>query len=193
MTALIGHYMFAETLQRYLGETFQLGVPGGILIGLIAAVIYHRVKHIQLPEAIQFFGGPRLVPLFMGPAVFVLVLLMIQIGPLMNLGMQKLTDMLLSWGGFGTFLYGIIHRLLVPSGLHHVFNNFFSGFNWALTGTTDSGIRRFAEVFFRGRSDGRHLHGRIVPDYDVCASGHRPSHHSRSARRFEAENSGDVF
>lgn len=125
MTALIGHYMFAETLQRYLGETFQLGVPGGILIGLIAAVIYHRVKHIQLPEAIQFFGGPRLVPLFMGPAVFVLVLLMIQIGPLMNLGMQKLTDMLLSWGGFGTFLYGIIHRLLVPSGLHHVFNNFF--------------------------------------------------------------------
>ncbi|WP_159887634.1 glucose PTS transporter subunit IIA [Paenibacillus puerhi] len=133
MSALIGHFMFAQTLQRYLGESFQLGVPGGILVGLIAAVIYHRVKHIQLPEAIQFFGGPRLVPIFMGPAMFVLVLLTIVLGPLLNLGMQKLTDMLLSMGGFGTFLYGVIHRLLVPSGLHHVFNNFF----WFQLGSYD--------------------------------------------------------
>ncbi len=125
LSALIGHFMFSETLQRYLGETFQLGVPGGILIGLLAAIIYHRVKHIQLPEAIQFFGGPRLVPIFMGPAVFVLTMVMFKLGPLLNLAMQQLTEVLLGMGGFGTFLYGIIHRLLVPSGLHHVFNNFF--------------------------------------------------------------------
>ncbi|MCZ8520252.1 MULTISPECIES: glucose PTS transporter subunit IIA [Paenibacillus] len=125
MSALIGHYMFSESLQRYLGESFQLGVPGGILIGLIAAVIYHRVKHVQLPESIQFFGGPRMVPLIMGLAIFLLVLLVLSIGPLLESGMQAVTDFILGLGGFGTFLYGIIHRLLVPSGLHHVFNNFF--------------------------------------------------------------------
>ncbi len=125
MSALIGHYMFSEATQRYLGDSFQLGVPGGILIGLLAAVIYHRVKHIQLPESIQFFGGPRMVPLLMGLAIFLLILLMIQFGPALETGMEKLTNFILGLGGFGAFLYGIIHRLLVPSGLHHVFNNFF--------------------------------------------------------------------
>ncbi|MBP1156139.1 MULTISPECIES: glucose PTS transporter subunit IIA [unclassified Paenibacillus] len=134
MSALIGHYMFSESLKHFLGESFQLGVPGGILIGLLAAVIYHRVKHIQLPEYIQFFGGPRMVPLLMGLAIFILIVIMIQIGPFLEAGMQALTNVILGLGGFGTFLYGIIHRLLVPSGLHHVFNNFF----WFQLGAYDA-------------------------------------------------------
>ncbi|CAG7622420.1 glucose PTS transporter subunit IIA [Paenibacillus allorhizosphaerae] len=125
MSALIGHYMFTVSVEHYMGDLFQLGVPGGILIGLIAAVIYHRVKHIQLPESIQFFGGPRMVPLLMGLVIFILAGIMIQIGPMLESGMQALTNFILGLGGFGTFLYGVIHRLLVPSGLHHVFNNFF--------------------------------------------------------------------
>lgn len=125
MSALIGHYMFTVSVEHYMGDLFQLGVPGGILIGLIAAVLYHRVKHIQLPESIQFFGGPRMVPLLMGLVIFILAGIMIQVGPMLETGMQALTDFILGLGGFGTFLYGVIHRLLVPSGLHHVFNNFF--------------------------------------------------------------------
>lgn len=125
MSALIGHYMFHTSLQHILGDSFQLGVPGGILIGLLAAVLYHRVKHVQLPESIQLFGGPRMVPLLMGLSVSLLILLMSWIGPWLVAGMQALTNLILGLGGFGTFLYGIIHRLLVPSGLHHVFNNFF--------------------------------------------------------------------
>lgn len=135
MSALIGNYMFHASLKHILGETFQLGVPGGILIGLIAAILYHRVKHIRLPEPIQFFGGPRMVPLLMGLAVSLLILIMAGIGPWLVAGMQALTDMILGLGGFGTFLYGIVHRLLVPSGLHHVFNNFF----WFQLGAYTSG------------------------------------------------------
>lgn len=134
MSALIGHYMFNETIRHFLGSYLQLGVPGGILIGLMAAILYHRCKHIQLPEYIQFFGGPRMVPVLMGLAVFVLSLVMIQIGPFLSSGMQALTNAILGLGGFGTFLYGIIHRLLVPSGLHHVFNNFF----WFQLGAYDA-------------------------------------------------------
>ncbi|MCZ8511375.1 glucose PTS transporter subunit IIA [Paenibacillus filicis] len=134
MSALIGHYMFYTALKHLLGQSFQLGVPGGILIGLLAAILYHRVKHVQLPESIQFFGGPRMVPLLMGISVSLLILLMTWIGPWLVSGMQALTNLILGLGGFGTFLYGVIHRLLVPSGLHHVFNNFF----WFQLGAYDA-------------------------------------------------------
>lgn len=125
MSALIGQLMFNQATKHYLGDEFHLGIPGGILIGLIAAVLYHRVKNIQLPEYIQFFGGPRMVPLLMGLSILVLSFITIQIGPYMEYFMQTLSTAILGLGGFGAFVYGVIHRLLVPSGLHHVFNNFF--------------------------------------------------------------------
>lgn len=125
MSALIGQLMFNQATRHYLGDEFHLGIPGGILIGLLAAVLFHRVKNIQLPEYIQFFGGPRMVPLLMGFSILVLSLITIKIGPYMEYFMETLSTAILGLGGFGTFLYGVIHRLLVPSGLHHVFNNFF--------------------------------------------------------------------
>jgi glucose-specific phosphotransferase system IIA component len=125
MSALIGHLMFIQATRHYLGAEFHLGVPGGILIGLIAAILFHRCKHIQLPEAIQFFGGPRMVPLLMGLVIFVLSLITIEVGPYLESFMETLSTAILSLGGFGTFVYGVIYRLLVPTGLHHVFNNFF--------------------------------------------------------------------
>ncbi|ULL17454.1 PTS glucose transporter subunit IIA [Paenibacillus sp. H1-7] len=125
MSALIGQLMFNQATKHYLGDEFHLGIPGGILIGLIAAVLYHRVKNIQLPEYIQFFGGPRMVPLLMGLSILVLSFITIQIGPYLEYFMQTLSTAILGLGGFGAFVYGVIHRLLVPSGLHHVFNNFF--------------------------------------------------------------------
>ena len=63
---MLGYFMFIRLIQHELGPQFQLGVSGGILIGLLAAVIYHRCKEVKLPEYIQFFGGPRMVPLVMG-------------------------------------------------------------------------------------------------------------------------------
>jgi glucose-specific phosphotransferase system IIA component len=125
MSALIGHLMFIQATRHYLGAEFHLGVPGGILIGLIAAILFHRCKNIQLPESIQFFGGPRMVPLLMGLAIFILSLITIEVGPYMEKFMEWLSTAIIGLGGFGTFVNGVIHRLLVPSGLHHVFNNFF--------------------------------------------------------------------
>lgn len=125
MSALLSYYMFTQVTQHYLGTSFQLGVPGGILVGLLAAFTHHRFKNIQLPEYIQFFGGPRIVPLIMGLITLLLSWLMVGIGPFLQVGMEKLSAAILSLGGFGTFVQGVIYRLLVPSGLHHVFNNFF--------------------------------------------------------------------
>jgi glucose-specific phosphotransferase system IIA component len=125
MSALISYYMFTQITQFHLGSSFQLGVPGGILIGLLAAIMYHRCKNFQFPEYIQFFGGPRIVPLIMGLVALLLSWLVVGVGPYMERGMSKLSAAILSLEGPGTFIYGVIHRLLVPSGLHHVFNNFF--------------------------------------------------------------------
>jgi PTS system D-glucosamine-specific IIC component len=125
MSALLSYYMFTQVTQHYLGPSFQLGVPGGILVGLLAAITHHRFKNFRLPEYIQFFGGPRIVPLIMGLITLLLSWLMVKIGPFLQIGMEKLSSAILSLGGFGTFVYGGIYRLLVPSGLHHVFNNFF--------------------------------------------------------------------
>lgn len=125
LSAMLGYFMFTRLIEHELGTQFQLGVPGGILIGLLAAIIYHRCKEIKLPEYIQFFGGPRIVPLIMGLSTLVVAYIMITIGPYLEMGMGKLSNWLLGLGGIGAFVYGIAHRLLVPSGLHHILNNFF--------------------------------------------------------------------
>ena len=79
---MLGYFMFTRLIEHALGSQFQLGVPGGILIGLLAAIIYHRCKEIKLPEYIQFFGGPRMVPLIMGMSTLIVSYIMIVIGPL---------------------------------------------------------------------------------------------------------------
>ncbi|MGG1553209.1 glucose PTS transporter subunit IIA [Paenibacillus ferrarius] len=125
LSAMLGYFMFTRLVEHQLGSQFQLGVSGGILIGLLSAIIYHHFKDVKLPEYIQFFGGPRIVPLIMGFATLIVSYIMIGIGPYLEVGMGKLSSFLLGLGGFGAFLYGIGHRLLVPSGLHHILNNFF--------------------------------------------------------------------
>jgi PTS system D-glucosamine-specific IIC component len=135
MSAMLGYFMFTSLIQHELGEEFQLGVSGGILIGLLAAIIYHRFKEFKLPEYIQFFGGPRIVPFIMGFATLLVSYLMIGVGPYLQELMLWLSNTILGLGGFGTFIYGIIHRLLVPFGLHHILNNFF----WFQLGAFDSG------------------------------------------------------
>lgn len=125
MSALFSYYMFMLVTQNSLGSGFQLGISGGILIGILTAITFHKCKNVKLPEYIQFFGGSRMVPLFTGMGTLILSYVMIYLGPILVQGMHKLTGFLLDLGGFGTFLYGIAHRLLVPSGLHHILNNFF--------------------------------------------------------------------
>jgi glucose-specific phosphotransferase system IIA component len=135
MSAMLGYFMFTRLIEHELGAGFQLGVSGGILIGLLAAILYHRFKEVKLPEYIQFFGGPRIVPFIMGFATLIVSWIMIVIGPYLQEGMQWLSNGLLGMGGLGTFVYGVIHRLLVPFGLHHILNNFF----WFQLGVYDAG------------------------------------------------------
>ncbi|WP_058301733.1 glucose PTS transporter subunit IIA [Gorillibacterium timonense] len=125
MTSLSSYYLFNQISLRYIGPDFQFGITGGVVIAILTALSYHRLKNVQLPEYIQFFGGVRLVPLFMGFVTLIVSLVTVKIGPFVRDGMASLAQFLLDMGGFGAFLYGVAHRLLVPSGLHHILNNVY--------------------------------------------------------------------
>ncbi|WNQ13625.1 glucose PTS transporter subunit IIA [Paenibacillus aurantius] len=125
MSALFSYFLFTQITQKFIGPDLQFGVTGGIVIGILAALCFHRLKNVQLPESIQFFGGARLVPLVMGLVSVIVSLLAVAVGPYVADALVFMGEGLLSMGGFGTFLYGVVHRLLVPSGLHHILNNVY--------------------------------------------------------------------
>lgn len=131
MAAFVGFLIFQFSIERYAGSEFQPGVPGGIVIGIMAALSYYRFKDIKLPEYIQFFGGPRFVPLFMSFAAVLFAGILIWAGPYLQHALESISAWLLGLGGFGAFLYGMLHRLLVAFGLHHILNNFM----WFQVGT----------------------------------------------------------
>ncbi|AFR11052.1 PTS transporter subunit EIIC [Nocardiopsis alba] len=128
-------------------------VLGGIAIGLIAAVLWQRYHRIKLPTWLGFFGGRRFVPivtalagLFMGVALGVL-------WPVVGMWIQNLGEGIIGAGALGAGIYGVINRILLPMGLHHVVNSFI----WFVSGsyTSDDGTTTHGEItrYFAGDPD----------------------------------------
>lgn len=105
-----------------LGITsLEMGVFGGIIVGLGVAALHNRFYKIKLPNVISFFGGTRFIPII-STVVFILVgCLMFFIWPYIQIGMHNLGNLVTGSGYVGTLIYGIIERALIPFGLHHVF------------------------------------------------------------------------
>ena len=105
-----------------LGITsLQMGAFGGIIVGLGVAALHNRFYKVQMPQVLSFFGGTRFVPII-STLVFALVgILMFFIWQPIQEGINALGMLVYSSGYFGTFLFGMIKRLLIPFGLHHVF------------------------------------------------------------------------
>ncbi len=102
-------------------HSLQMGVFGGIVVGLGVAYLTNRFYKIRLPQVISFFGGTRFIPII-STAVYLLVgVLMFFVWPYIQNGIYALGDLVLKSGYAGTLLYGFIERILIPFGLHHVF------------------------------------------------------------------------
>lgn len=101
--------------------TLQMGVFGGIIVGLGAAALHNRFYKIQLPQTLSFFGGTRFVPIICSIVYLAVGILMFYLWPVVQLGISKLGVLVLNSGYIGTWIYGIIERALIPFGLHHVF------------------------------------------------------------------------
>ena len=114
--------MAPNTTTSMLGiTTLQMGVFGGIIVGLGVAALHNRFYKTQLPQVLSFFGGTRFVPI-VSTAVYLLVgIAMFYVWPVVQTGISMLGNLVISSGYAGTFIYGLIERALIPFGLHHVF------------------------------------------------------------------------
>jgi PTS system N-acetylglucosamine-specific IIC component len=98
-------------------------VPIGILSGVIAGSAYNRFSAIRLPDYLSFFGGRRFVPIVTGLAALALAAAIGAAYATIAGGMDMLSGLVIHSGGFGLFLYGVLNRLLIVTGLHHILNN----------------------------------------------------------------------
>ena len=114
--------MAANSTTTSLGiTTLQMGVFGGIIVGLGVAALHNRFYKIQLPQALSFFGGTRFVPIVSTAVYLVVGIAMFYIWPVVQAGIAMLGNLVINSGYAGTWIYGIIERALIPFGLHHVF------------------------------------------------------------------------
>lgn len=135
LAALIGYLVFTgvtDALSPYVlgkpaeGETQQLisyGVLGGIVIGLVAALLYQKYYRIKLPPYLAFFGGRRFVPIVTAGMAIVIAVIGALIYPVFNAGLNGVGSFVTGSTVLGGFVYGTANRLLVPVGLHHLLNS----------------------------------------------------------------------
>lgn len=114
--------MGSNTTTSVLGITsLQMGVFGGVVVGLGVAALHNRFYKIQLPQVLSFFGGTRFVPIISTVVYLLVGIVMYYIWPLVQMGIAELGTLVLNSGYAGTWIYGTLERALIPFGLHHVF------------------------------------------------------------------------
>lgn len=129
--------------------SLQMGVFGGIIVGLGVAALHNRFYKIELPQVLSFFGGTRFVPIVSGLAFTVVGILMFFIWPVIQQGIYAIGGVVLQSGYAGTWLYGLMERALIPFGLHHVF--YLPFWQTGLGGTMEVGgqlIEGAQNIFF---------------------------------------------
>ena len=138
-------------------------VLGGIIVGLITAVLFDRYHTIKLPPYLGFFGGRRFVPIIVSLVILVVAFAMSYCYPLFNAGLTGLGKFIGGAGALGAFVYGFANRMLIPIGLHHILNSFI----WFLYGsyTKPDGTVVTGELtrFTAGDPTGGHLTAGFYP------------------------------
>ena len=102
-------------------QSLQMGVFGGIIVGLGVAYLHNKFYKIELPQVLSFFGGTRFVPIVCSVVYLIVGIIMFYIWPTIQNGIYAVGELVRNSGYGGTFLYGLMERALIPFGLHHVF------------------------------------------------------------------------
>ena len=147
--------MLAGAITSVCGITsLQMGVFGGILVGLGVAALHNRFYKIELPQVLSFFGGSRFVPIISALVYTGVGILMFFIWPAIQKGIYTIGDLVLNSGYAGTWVYGFMERLLIPFGLHHVF--YLPFWQTAVGGTLEVGgrvVEGAQNIFFAQLAD----------------------------------------
>lgn len=97
----------------------------GIIVGVIASALYNRFSEVELPKALSFFSGKRLVPIITSFAMIILAFVLLFVWPFIFDNLVSFGKFISSLGAFGAGIYGFLNRLLIPVGLHHALNSVF--------------------------------------------------------------------
>ncbi|MCX2525503.1 N-acetylglucosamine-specific PTS transporter subunit IIBC [Larsenimonas rhizosphaerae] len=138
-------YLVLNAVLNTLDPDINMGVLSGIIMGSVAGLLYNRYRTITLPDYLAFFGGRRFIPIATGLAG---VLLGVGFGyawPPIQYGIDQLGQWLIDGGEAGLFVYGVLNRLLIVTGLHHVLNSLV----WFVFGSYD-GVTGDLNRFFAG-------------------------------------------
>ncbi|MGW8379997.1 PTS transporter subunit EIIC [Streptomyces sp. ODS28] len=100
------------------------GVLGGVVMGIVVALLYQRYHRKKLPEWLGFFGGRRLVPILSSFAGLVIAVVFGYIWPVLGTGLHNFGEWLVGSGATGAGIYGVANRALIPVGMHHLLNSF---------------------------------------------------------------------
>ena len=135
-------------------KTLQMGVFGGIIVGLGVAALHNRFYKIALPNALSFFGGTRFVPIISTIVYMFVGILLYFVWPAIQNGIYALGSLVTGSGYVGTLIFGLIKRALIPFGLHHVF--YMPFWQTAVGGTMEVGgqlVQGGQNIFFAQLAD----------------------------------------
>lgn len=124
LSGAIGYLVLTNGTQA-LDETINMGVLGGIIAGIIAGLLYNRFYDVKLPEWLGFFSGRRFIPIVTSVAMVILAGIAGFAWPPVQAAIDGLGNWIIDLGAIGSGLFGLLNRLLIPLGLHHVLNSLF--------------------------------------------------------------------
>lgn len=135
-------------------QTLEMGVFGGIVVGIMAGMLHNRFNKIELPQYLGFFGGSRFIPIVTAFSSIILGAIMYLVWPLFQNLIAEAGNLVNATGVIGTFLYGFILRMLGPFGLHHIF--YLPFWQTGLGGSLEIGgqlVQGTQNIFFAQLSD----------------------------------------
>ncbi|MDN5332362.1 MAG: N-acetylglucosamine system or component [Tepidanaerobacteraceae bacterium] len=118
----VGYYVLINVLKA-INEEINMGVLGGIITGIVAAQLYNKYKDIKLPDFLGFFGGRRFVPIVTSATMLILGIILGLVWPPIQKIIYAAGEWIIGAGVLGVFVFGVLNRLLIPFGLHHVINS----------------------------------------------------------------------
>lgn len=116
-------YLIEIAVMKDINDKLNMGVLSGIVAGVVAGYLYNRYKDIKLPEYLAFFGGKRFVPIVTGVACLALGIIFGYIWQPVQAAIDLAGTWLTTAGALGTFVFGVLNRILLVTGLHHIINS----------------------------------------------------------------------
>ncbi len=116
-------YLIEIAVMKDINDKLNMGVLSGILAGCVAGYLYNRYKDIKLPEYLAFFGGKRFVPIITGVTCLILGILLGYIWAPVQAAIDAAGGWLTGAGALGVFVFGVLNRILLVTGLHHIINS----------------------------------------------------------------------